>query len=175
MSIAFSPDGSMYIGETVTGRIWRIEFEGEREKFGDKELENMEARKEMTHIRTPDIINDRIVLNNSKTGQSIYNQFCIACHQSDGRGDSPRFPTLVDTDWVNGDKKRLLDLTINGMEGPIKVNGETFDGVMPQHSFLNDKEIADVLTYIRTNFGNNSSPITFQEVAEFRKTNSRFK
>ena len=46
---------------------------------------------------------------------------------------------------------------------------------MPQHSFLSDKEIADVLTYIRTNFGNNSSPITFQEVAEFRKTNSRLK
>ena len=39
MSIAFSPDGSMYIGETVTGRIWRIEFKGEREKFGD-EVEN---------------------------------------------------------------------------------------------------------------------------------------
>jgi mono/diheme cytochrome c family protein len=46
---------------------------------------------------------------------------------------------------------------------------------MPQHSFLTDEEIADVLTYIRTNFGNNSSPITFEEVEKFRKTNNRFK
>lgn len=175
MSIAFSPDGSMYIGETVTGRIWRVEFEGERKNFGDEELAHMEERKKMTHIRTPDIINDRIVLETSKAGQHIYNQFCIACHQSDGKGDSGRFPSLIATDWVNGDKERLVHLTINGVDGPIEVNGETFDGFMPQHSFLTDEEIADVLTYIRTNFSNNSSPITFEEVEKFRKTNNRFK
>ena len=175
MSIAFSPDGSMYIGETVTGRIWRVEFEGERKNFGDEELAHMEERKKMTHIRTPDIINDRIVLETSKAGQHIYNQFCIACHQSDGKGDSGRFPSLIATDWVNGDKERLVHLTINGVDGTIEVNGETFDGFMPQHSFLTDEEIADVLTYIRTNFGNNSSPITFEEVEKFRKTNNRFK
>ena len=82
---------------------------------------------------------------------------------------------MIATDWVNGDKERLVHLTINGVDGPIEVNGETFDGFMPQHSFLTDEEIADVLTYIRTNFSNNSSPITFEEVEKFRKTNNRFK
>ena len=61
------------------------------------------------------------------------------------------------------------------MNGPIEVNGEPFDGLMPQHSFLSDEDIADVLTYIRTNFGNNSSPVSNDEIAKFRKTNSRLK
>ena len=175
MSVAFSPDGSMYIGETVTGRIWRVEFEGDREKFGDQELTEMLERKNMSHIRSPDIINDKITLEGSKIGQGVFNQYCMACHQSDGKGDSGRFPSLVDTDWVNGDKQRLINLVINGMNGPIEVNGEPFDGLMPQHSFLSDEDIADVLTYIRTNFGNNSSPVSNDEIAKFRKTNSRLK
>ena len=43
---------------------------------------------------------------------------------------------------MGGDKERLVHLILNGMEGAIEVNGEIYDGVMPQHSFLNDDQIA---------------------------------
>jgi len=94
-----------------------------------------------------------------------------ACHQSNGMGASGRFPPLNGTDWVTGDKERLVHLILNGMEGEIKVNGEIYDGLMPQHSFLNDDQIADVLSYIRTHFGNLAGSVTAEEVEKYRKTN----
>ena len=171
MGIAFAPDGAMYIGETEKGRIWKVQFKGDRETFGTKELAQMEERKKLSHIRTPDIVNDRIEPKDLAIGQKIYNQYCMACHQSNGMGASGRFPPLNGTDWVTGDKQRLVNLILNGMEGAIEVNGEIYDGLMPQHSFLNDDQIADVLTYIRTHFGNQAESISAEEVEKLRKLN----
>ena len=100
---------------------------------------------------------DLFKLNKPKVvtaGQELYNIYCISCHQGDGKGAKGRFPSLVGTDWVTGDKKRLINVLLNGLEGEIIVNGETWNGYMPQHSFLNDQQITDILNYIRTNFGN---------------------
>jgi mono/diheme cytochrome c family protein len=97
----------------------------------------------------------------------------MACHQSDGKGASGRFPPLNKTDWVIGNKERLVHLMLNGMEGPIEVNGENYNGIMPQHSFLKDNEIAEVLSYIRTHFGNTSNSISTEEVTKYRTTNSK--
>ena len=71
MGIAFAPDGSMYIGETEKGRIWRVQFKGDRDAFGKKELAQMEDRKRLSHIRTPDIVNDRIEPKDLAIGQKI--------------------------------------------------------------------------------------------------------
>ena len=134
-------------------------------------LAKMEERKNLSHIRTPDIIKDRIEPDNIAIGQKVYNQYCLACHQSNGMGASGRFPPLKGTEWVTGDKKRLVHLILNGMEGEIEVNGEIYNGLMPQHSFLNDDQIAKVLTYIRTNFNNKASSLSAEEVKRFRKIN----
>tara|TARA_A100001011_G_C14103441_1_gene753834 strand:- start:158 stop:673 length:516 start_codon:yes stop_codon:yes gene_type:complete len=134
-------------------------------------LAKMEERKNLSHIRTPDIIKDRIKPDNTVIGQKVYNQYCLACHQSNGMGASGRFPPLKGTEWVTGDKKRLVHLILNGMEGEIEVNGEIYNGLMPQHSFLNDDQIAEVLTYIRTNFNNKASSLSAEEVKRYRKTN----
>jgi glucose/arabinose dehydrogenase/mono/diheme cytochrome c family protein len=171
MGIAFAPDGSMYIGETEKGRIWKVQFKGDRENFGPSQLVEMEERKILSHIATPDIVTDRIEPKDMAIGQKIYNQYCMACHQSNGMGASGRFPPLNGTDWVIGEKERLVHLILNGMEGEIEVNGEIYDGLMPQHSFLNDDQIADVLTYIRTNFGNEASSLSAEEIENYRKTN----
>jgi glucose/arabinose dehydrogenase/mono/diheme cytochrome c family protein len=173
MGIAFAPDGSMYIGETEKGRIWKVQFKGDRENFGPSQLAEMEERKTLSHIATPDIVTDRIEPKDMAIGQKIYNQYCMACHQSNGMGASGRFPPLNGTDWVTGDKERLVHLILNGMEGAIEVNGEIYDGVMPQHSFLNDDQIADVLTYIRTHFDNQAGSVTAEEVENYRKSNNK--
>lgn len=171
MGIAFAPDGSMYLGETEKGRIWKVQFKGDRKNFGTQQLAEMEKRKTLSHIKTPDIVADRIEPKDLAIGQKIYNQYCMACHQSNGMGASGRFPPLNGTDWVTGDKERLVHIILNGMEGAIEVNEEIYDGVMPQHSFLNDDQIADVLTYIRTHFGNEAGSISAEEVENYRKSN----
>ncbi len=185
MGLAFSPKGGMFIGDTEKGRIWKIEFNGNRDRFSSTDLFKMEKRKLNSNIRTPDKEKDKIEigtdyeyrdgilfkLNRPKevsVGQELYNIYCISCHQGDGKGAKGRFPTLVGTDWVIGDKKRLIKVLLNGLEGEINVNGESWNGYMPQHSFLSDKQITDILNYIRTSFGNKASKLEIGEVKKLR-------
>lgn len=101
-------------------------------------------------------------------GEAVYNAVCLACHMADGSGVPGMHPPLTGTERVNGDKEQLIDIVLNGMTGEIEVNGEIYNGIMPPNTHLTDKQIADVLTYIRSNFGNESSEITEEEVAEVR-------
>ena len=169
MGIAIGPDGSLYIGDTEKGAIWHIRFTGDKQSFDATHLAAMEARKSMIHIRTPDRQKDNLQKKSGVRGELVYQTYCLPCHQPDGRGDGTRFPTLAGTDWVTGDKERLINVLLHGLEGSIEVNGKAFNNVMPQHSFLEDEEIADVLTYIRGNFGNRAGEVTVEEVADLRK------
>jgi glucose/arabinose dehydrogenase len=170
MGIAVGPDGALYISDSVKGKIWKITYEGNKEEFDADDLAEMEERKQLTHIRTPDVIRDNLKKEDVSVGESIYYKFCSACHQVDGGGAGARFPPLAETDWVTGDKERLIKIMLEGMEGTIEVNGAQYSGVMPQHSFLTDTEIAEVLTYIRSDFGNNASAVETGEVAALRKS-----
>jgi mono/diheme cytochrome c family protein len=102
-------------------------------------------------------------------GHEIYLKYCMACHQASASGVAGMYPTLLKTDWVNGDKSRLISLLLNGQQGEITVNGQVFRGVMPTHQFLTDQQIADVLTYVRSNFGNTAGPVLPEEVAAIRQ------
>ncbi len=168
MGIAFGSDGSMYVSDSVKGKIWKITFTGDKDGFGLEQLTEMEQRKTLTHIRTPDRIADNLMKDEIAGGEKTYYTYCSACHQKDGGGATGRFPPIANTDWVMGDKERLIKIVLEGMEGSIQVHGETYNGVMPQHSFLSDKEIAEVLTYIRANFENNVSAIDSMEVKKIR-------
>ena len=170
MGIAFSPDGKMYIGDSNKGRIWQIEYVGNPKSFSDKNREEMEKHKELAYIKTPDLQDDILQEGLVLAGKQKFDLYCAACHQTDGKGDGNRFPTLVDTHWVTGDKKRLVQIVLQGIDGPIEVNGETFDGIMPGNQFLSDQDVAEILTYIRTNFGNKASIITSSEVNTIRKS-----
>jgi len=83
-------------------------------------------------------------------------------------GDLARFPPLSKSEWVTGDKEILIGIILNGQEGEMKVLDQTYNNVMPKHDFLSDAQIANVLTYIRTNFENNASEITEEEVGKVR-------
>ena len=83
-------------------------------------------------------------------------------------GDMQRFPPLGGADWVTGDKERLIKVLLKGLEGPLEVKGQSYNNVMPQHSFLKDDEIAEVLTHIRSNFGNTASAVSADEVQQVR-------
>lgn len=96
-------------------------------------------------------------------GQTIYEQNCLTCHQANGSGVPNLNPPLRNTDWVLGDKNRLINVLLKGLQGQ-EVEGETYDNVMPAHDFLTDDQIASVLTYIRSSFGNKATAITADEV-----------
>lgn len=169
MGLAEGPDGSLYISDSRKGKIWRIMFKGDKTKFGDEQLAGMEKRKMSAHIRTPDEVADNLEKEVATGGEKIYQTYCVACHLRDGRGDETRFPPLDSSEYVLGDKNKLINILLNGMQEQISVKGKQFNGLMPSHRFLSDKDLALVLTYIRQNFNNNSSEISPEEVEKERK------
>jgi mono/diheme cytochrome c family protein len=106
---------------------------------------------------------------NSLSGQQLYQKYCLTCHQSDGGGVPRMTPPLFGTDYTTGDKKRLISIVLNGLNEPIEVQDENYFSPMASFSYLTDKEIASILTYVRTHFGNKAGPVTDKEVAAVRK------
>ena len=170
MGLATGPDGSLYIAESNKGRIWRILYKGDKNKFGSAQLEQMEKRKTLSHIRTPHEINDNLDKSKPVTGAKVYEIYCRSCHQKDGKGDGLRFPPIENSEWIKGDKKRLINILLNGLQGNIEVKGKPYNSLMPPQSFLTDEDIAQVLSYIRQNFGNNASVVSIDEVNKMRST-----
>ncbi|MBO2007766.1 cytochrome c [Siccationidurans soli] len=100
-------------------------------------------------------------------GKSVYTQSCLSCHQADGAGVDGLNPPLGKTDYVLGDKTRLINVLLNGLQGQ-DINGEPYHNVMPSQDYLTDQQMADVLTYVRNSFGNKASVVTVAEVKAVR-------
>lgn len=99
-----------------------------------------------------------------QAGKAVYAKNCLSCHMADGGGVPGLNPPLSKTDWVIGDKKRLINVVLLGLNDPITINGEEYANPMPPQPHLSNKDIADVLTYIRYSFGNKASAVTEAEV-----------
>jgi mono/diheme cytochrome c family protein len=103
-------------------------------------------------------------------GKQVYLEQCLACHQVDGMGVQGMNPPLAKTKYVLGDKATLVKIVLNGMQG-VDIGGDDYHGVMAPHPDLTDQQIADVLTYVRNNFGNKAPAITAAEVKAIRAKN----
>lgn len=101
-------------------------------------------------------------------GRETYMSICQACHMKDGSGIQGAFPPLAESDYLNENPKRGISAVVHGLSGEITVNGETFDSVMPSQN-LTDEEVANVITFVLNNFGNNGGKVTPEEVAEIRE------
>lgn len=170
MGLSTGPDGSLYISESNKGKIWRIMYHGDKSGFGREQLASMEEIKQTkSYIKDPDPVKDVISEGDLHSGRILYNTYCAACHQGDGKGDNNRFPPLRDSEWVMGDESKLIDVVLNGITGRIEVNGKSYDGLMPANSHLDDHAIASILTYVRKAFGNESPPVSALDVEKIRK------
>ena len=101
-------------------------------------------------------------------GANVYGANCVTCHQVDGRGVAGVYPPLVASEWANADEGRLIRLVLNGMRGRHVAGGVEYDNVMTPHSFLSDDQIAAVLNYVRTHFGNSADSVRAGDVAAVR-------
>jgi len=101
-------------------------------------------------------------------GKNVFENNCLACHQANGEGIPKAFPPLAKSDFLNADHNRAIGILLHGRSGPIKVNGETYDSVMPAIA-LNNDQIANVLTYVLNSFGNNGGQVTPAQVETQRK------
>lgn len=92
-------------------------------------------------------------------GKAVYTKTCIACHQAAGQGIPGAFPPLAKSDYLNKDTNRAIKAVLNGLTGPITVNGQKYNSVMTSQP-LNDQQVADVLSYVYSSWGNNNTKVT---------------
>jgi mono/diheme cytochrome c family protein len=104
------------------------------------------------------------------SGAKIFATNCTGCHGANGTGQPGIFPSLVTNPYVSGDVKRVIHTVKYGLTGKIVAKGVKYDGMMPPWTgTLSDAQIADVLSYIRTTWGNKGSVVTAAQVRAVKK------
>ena len=104
-------------------------------------------------------------------GKKIYSANCATCHQANGLGVAGQYPPLAGSEYVDGSTKRLGMIILKGLQGPLTVKGQKYGSAVmqPWEKTLNDQKIADVLTYIRQEWGNKGAPVAAEGIAALRK------
>jgi nitrite reductase (NO-forming) len=105
-------------------------------------------------------------------GHGVYMQTCFVCHQPNGKGVPDQIPPLAKSDLLMTDKAGAIKGVLEGRKGEVTVNGKKYNGIMVPFGQLTDTQIADVITYVRNNWGNQGDGVTPQEVQEIRKNTS---
>jgi mono/diheme cytochrome c family protein len=118
----------------------------------------------------PFILSGNIIYPHSITPdrKDLYKKYCLTCHQADGSGVSGMFPPLIKTPKVLGPADSLIMIIISGLKGPTEVAGVTYTQNMPAVKNITDQEIAEVLNFVRHNWGNKAASISAAEVARIR-------
>lgn len=164
VGLSVGPDGSLYISDSVEGKIWNIRFAGDKESFGEDNLAGMkEEKRTASNIRYPHKTEDNLQKDEPMEGEAVYTLYCAACHQRNGEGVNGRFPSLVASEKVTESKDELLKVILSGQDTP------DYEILMPPHNFLNNEEVAGLATYIIQQFGNVSDSITTDEVEKIRE------
>ena len=106
-------------------------------------------------------------------GEALYDMACLTCHQPEGKGLPGVYPPLAGSARMRGAKEPLIKIVLHGLTGPLNVAGEIFGTnpnsvAMPAMGGLTDAQIADVLSYVRSAFGQGGSAITADEVETVR-------
>jgi nitrite reductase (NO-forming)/hydroxylamine reductase len=106
----------------------------------------------------------------ASAGQTAYTANCASCHQANGKGLTGSFPPLAGNPTISGDPKKVIHIVKYGLSGKIMVGPDSFNGIMPPWgSQLSDSTIANVITFIRTSWGNKGSAVTSAQVTAIEK------
>ena len=122
------------------------------------------AADEHNYDRTEDVIYGR------KHGMALTLDVFKPREKANGAGVADAFPPLAKSDYLNADKVRAVKTVTGGLEGKVTVNGNVFNGVMPQWD-LPDEDIANVMTYIYSKWDNSGIEVRPAEVQANRVKN----
>jgi len=115
------------------------------------------------------IVQDDDFKNSALRGEDIYKKKCMLCHKKNGEGSPNLFPPLANSDFLVNNRNESISAIKFGQTGKIMVNNIEYNGIMPV-SNLNDQEIADVMNYILTSWGNESKKmVTIEDVQRLVK------
>jgi mono/diheme cytochrome c family protein len=132
---------------------------GEESSYGDQRT--------TASLRPPEVA---VNAAQKADGKQIYGAKCAACHQATGLGIPGVFPPLAGSEWVVGDEKILTLIMLHGVNGEMEVKGTVYKGAMPAWKSLSDGDLAAVMSYIRSDWGNKSAEIAPDTVATQRDT-----
>lgn len=102
-------------------------------------------------------------------GKAVYMQTCFVCHQPNGQGVPNQIPPLAKSNVLLSDKAGAIRGIIQGRSGELTVNGKKYNAIMTPLSYLNDQQIADVMTYVLNTWGNSGDAVSTAEVSTVRK------
>src|SRR5581483_9005823 len=114
---AVGPDGSLYIGDTDKGRIWRIIYTGETQTNPSKKMVITAAEK------SPALV------GNDMPGAKVYQQICAVCHMANGGGVPNMQPALSNSPVVAGDSDRLINVILKGPAAVLAADRAKYSNV----------------------------------------------
>ena len=112
-----------------------------------------------------------VTMTPAERGKKIFAANCATCHQMSGTGVAGQYPPLAGSEFVNGGTRRLGMIVLKGLQGPLNVKGAMYGSAVmqPWEKTLTDAKIADVLTFVRQEWGNTGGPVTPEGIAALRK------
>jgi len=156
------------------GAVGMLKVEGSPDKlvYSGKEEDSLavqEATKPADALK--DVAFSNLTLDERiAAGKPLFVSTCAACHQAAGTGIGSTIPPLAASDFfVRNDKDRVIEVVLNGLSGPIKVNGTAFNSSMPAWNSLSNDEVANILSYVMNSWGNNRGPVSAADVARVRQ------
>src|ERR1700746_2761017 len=95
-------------------------------------------------------------------GKALFSANCITCHQANGEGLPGRYPPLAGSEIVLGPAvNHTIAIVLKGLQGPVTVKGQAFNNAMqPWEDQYSDQQLASILTYERSDWGNNGAAVT---------------
>lgn len=134
---------------------------GEASAYGDQRT--------VADLRPPVAVTSTTGAAATVDGKQVYASKCAACHQASGQGIAGVFPPLAASEWVIGDEVVLTHILLHGVVGDLKVKGVVYNGAMPAWNSLGDAELAAVMSYIRSDWGNQAAAISADTVKAQRE------
>ncbi len=163
-AVAVSPSGDVYL--TTSNQDWNPQ-PGFPKADDDKILRLSPVKKAVHEPLTGKM--PTTLKTQDADGATLYSSYCESCHKEKGQGVAGFFPPLAGAEKAIGSPEQLIDITLNGRTEEVTIKGVKYDQPMPAFNFLKDEEIAKILTYVRSNFGNKSPEVTASQIDKRRK------
>ncbi|HWB28193.1 MAG TPA: c-type cytochrome [Chitinophagaceae bacterium] len=178
MALAGKYPNNIYVADAIISNLYKKEDAFYKEELGvnpDTSLViNQRFKKVLDDIaKAKNSSNLKALAKLYPKGAAIFQSVCQACHGMDGNGISAVAPPLNGSNWVQGDKNKVISIVLYGLSGPVKVSGKTYtiNGEMPgigANKDYSDEDIAQILSFIRNAWNNKADKIKAADIANIR-------